>query len=73
MRHLGIAVHMKSVHGLLHDTVGIGDALMLAQMLHPRFDEERFEDTSLFGGVLEDAPGIGAVAPPLDARAWRWL
>ena len=34
---------MKSVHRLLHHAVGIGDALMLAQMLHPRFDQKRFE------------------------------
>ena len=56
---------MKSVHGLLHDTVGIGDTLMLAQMLHPRFHEKRFDETTLFGGVFEDAPGVGAVAAAL--------
>jgi len=40
MRYLASAVHMKPLHGR--------DALVLAQMLHPQFNDERFEDASLY-------------------------
>ena len=38
---------MISVNRALQDTVGIGHALVLTQMLKPRFNEEMFPDTFL--------------------------
>ena len=38
---------------------------MLAQMLHPGFDQEGLDHAPFLGGVLEHAPGIGAVAAAL--------
>ena len=65
MRDDGRAGQMEFVHGVLHHAVGIGDALVLAQVLHPGFDQKRLEHAAVLGGILEHAPGIGAVAAAL--------
>src|ERR1700688_784731 len=65
MRHLGLAGQLEAVHRLLYQPVGIGDTLVLAQMLHPRFDEEGLDKATLTGSVYEHTPSIVAVAPPL--------
>ena len=51
MRDLGRITEMEAMHRVLQHAIGLGDALVLTQMLHPRFGEKRFEDASLFGGV----------------------
>ena len=48
----------------MDQSIGIGHALMLAQVLHPRFYQKGLDHAARLGGVLEDAPGIGAVAAP---------
>jgi hypothetical protein len=60
----GLAALMETIHGILHHAVGVGDTFVLAQMFHPRFDQEGFNHSPLFGGVFEDAPGISAVTTP---------
>src|SRR4051812_41022551 len=64
MGDLWVALEMKALHAVLDEAIGIGDALMLAQMLEPGFDEEALDETPGLGGILEEPPGIGAVAPP---------
>lgn len=65
MRYLGRAAEMKTVNRILDDAIGIGDPLMLAQVLHPGFDQERFHDAPFICSVVEDAPRISSVAAPL--------
>ena len=65
MRYLGRAAEVKTVNRVLKDPIGIGDTFMLAQVLHPRSDQERFDDTSVLRSVVEDAPRISSIAAPL--------
>ena len=65
MRYLGSAAEVKTVDRVLDDPIGIGDAFMLTQVLHPGFDQERFDDMPFLGSVVEDAPRISSVAAPL--------
>src|SRR6516225_3402990 len=46
---------------------------MLAQMLHPAFDEKSLDKAALLRGIFEHAPGIGAVAAPLMFKACQYL
>src|ERR1700687_985565 len=46
MRHLRIAGSVEAAYLLLQQTIGLGDALMLAQMLHPAFDEKGLDDAA---------------------------
>ena len=64
MRHLWIAGSVEAAYLLLDKAIGLGDALMLAQMLHPAFDEKGLDDAALLRGIFKHAPGIGAVAAP---------
>src|SRR3984885_13537376 len=64
VRHLRLAIYVEPPHGFLDHTVGVGDALMLAKMLHPGFQQERLDEAPRLGGVLEYAPGVSAVAAP---------
>src|SRR5580704_8686171 len=61
MRHLGRARQREPVHRVLHQAIRIGDAFVLAKMLHPGFDKEGFEHTAFVGCVLEHTPAIGAI------------
>ena len=47
---------------LLKVGIGIGHALVLAQMLGPGFDHEPFQHLLRIGGILGDAPAIGTIA-----------
>ena len=47
MRNLRCTDQMKPVNRLLHNAIGVGDALVLAQMLHPGFDQERLDNAAL--------------------------
>jgi hypothetical protein len=58
MRDLGFAVQVEPGHGILHDPISVGDALVLAQMFPSTFDEERFDHASFLGGVFENAPDM---------------
>ncbi len=53
---------------LFEHAVGVGDPLMRVHELEPGFDQERLDEAADFGGVLEHAPGIGAVALALIAE-----
>ena len=46
MRHLRIAGSVEAAYLLLQQTIGLGDALMLPQMLHPAFDEKGLDDAA---------------------------
>ena len=52
------------MHAFLHQPIGIGDALVLAQMLHPGFHQECLDHPALLGRIFEYTPRIGAVATP---------
>ena len=69
MRHLWIAGSVEAAYLLLDKAIGLGDALMLAQMLHPAFDEKGLDDAAPLR-IFKHALGIGAVAAPpmLEAR-----
>jgi hypothetical protein len=56
MGYLGCVAEVKTVNRVLDDPIGIGDPFMLAQVLHPRSDQERLDDTPFLRGVVEDAP-----------------
>jgi hypothetical protein len=44
---------------------------VLAQMLEPRLDQERFEEAAFLRRILEYAPGTGAVAAALLAELFE--
>src|SRR5688572_6276818 len=46
-------------------SIRMRDALVLAQMLSPRFDHEPFNDVRRLIRILGHAPGIGTIAPSL--------
>src|SRR5580658_5236285 len=71
MRDFRLAAQLKAAHRFLHYPVGVGDALMLAEMLHPRIHKEGFDDAAFIGGVLINAPAIGAVAAALVAELFN--
>ena len=55
----------------LKQTVRVGDSLVLTQVFQPRIDDERFQQAPLLGRVLEDAPVIGTVSPPLLSHSFK--
>jgi hypothetical protein len=59
------AFDVELMHRVLQDTVGIGHALVLTQMLKPRFNEECFQILPFFGRIFKDTPCISAVTTPL--------
>ena len=63
MRNFGRAYSMKSRNHILQNAIGIGDALMLAKVLHPGVCQE--EEPSSFLGILEYTPSVGPVAAAL--------
>src|SRR5579862_9107268 len=65
MSNGGFIAQVEAFYALLHQAIGVRDPLVLAQMLHPGCDEKGFNDAPFFGGILEHAPAIGAVAAPL--------
>jgi len=62
VRHGRGARELELPDRLLRQAIGLGDALMLAQMLDPGFDQEGLDEAALLRRILIDAPGIGAVA-----------
>ena len=44
--------------------VGVGHSLVLAQMLEPGIDQEGLQYPLGVLGVLEQVPGVRAIAPP---------
>src|SRR4051812_45749431 len=52
---------VEAVDGSLERSVGFGDSLVLAQVLKPRIDHERFDPASFFSRILEHAPAVGAI------------
>ena len=62
MCDFGLAGQVKAAHGILHQAISISDTFVLAQMLHPRSDEECLDHPSFLGSILEHTPGIGTVA-----------
>jgi len=69
MRHRRIAGPVETAQLLLQQTISLGDAFMLAQMLHPRFDQKSFDHAAFLCCIFEHAPGISAVATPLVLKA----
>ena len=55
----------------LRGLVGHGDALVLAQMLEPGIDQERFHHPPWLSRVFEYPPIVGAVAPALVGQAFE--
>jgi hypothetical protein len=53
---------MKSRNHILQNAIGIGDALMLAKVLHPRVHQECLDEPSGFLSILEYTPRAGPVA-----------
>src|SRR5205823_2758959 len=62
---------LESANDVLQSAIGVGDALVLAQMLEPGVDQKRFHHPPRFGGVFEYPPGIGAVAAALMAEPFE--
>src|SRR5262249_2155911 len=52
---------VKASNALLKDTITSGDALMLAQVLEPGLDEERFDVTFFLCWVVVERPADGAI------------
>ena len=50
--------YVELMHRVLQDTVGIGHALVLTQMLKPRFNEECFQILPFSGRMFKDTPCI---------------
>ena len=47
---------------LLKVGIGVGDALVLPEMLRPGLHHEPFQHLLRIGGILGNAPAVGAVA-----------
>ena len=71
MSDLGSVAQVNSMNFVMKQTVRVGDSLVLTQMFQPRIDDERFQQVTLFCRVLEDAPIIGTVAPPLLTQSFK--
>ena len=65
MRHLGRTPDVKTRDRLLQQTVGVGDAFVLAQVLKPRLHQKRLDEPAFLGGILKHSPAIGTVSAPL--------
>ena len=68
VRDRGLAPCVKALNGFLQHAIGVGDALMLAEMLDPGLDHEGLDEAPLLGRVFEDPPGEGAIAPALRSE-----
>jgi hypothetical protein len=55
MRDFRCAGQIEAMHAFLHQPIGIGDALVLAQMLYARFHKESFDHPACFGRIFEHA------------------
>ena len=71
MSDLGPVAQVNSMNFVLKQTVRVGDSLVLTQIFQPRIDDERFQQVAFFCRVLEDAPIIGTVAPPLLTQSFK--
>jgi hypothetical protein len=56
---------MELMNCILQEAVGIRYPFVLTQMFHPRFHEECFQEPRFLGGVLKNAPRVGAVTAAL--------
>src|SRR6516165_7751481 len=56
MRHLRIAGAVEAEQFFLQQTVRLGDALVLAQMLHPAFDQKSLENATLSCAASSNTP-----------------
>jgi hypothetical protein len=56
---------VELMNRVLEDAVSVGHALVLAQMLKPRFNKECFQESPFFGGIFKDTPCISAVKTSL--------
>ena len=63
MRYLRLTLEQPR-YVLLQHVVGVGHALMLAQVLRPRGHEERLQKPARSRRIFEDAPGAGTVPQP---------
>src|SRR5579885_3410312 len=55
-------------HLLLYRAISLGDALVLPQMLEPRFNQKCFDVPSRLSCILENAPHVRAVSTPFAAQ-----
>jgi len=53
---------------VLNDSIGIRYALVLAKVLEPGRDHERFQEAPFLGRVFENVPGVRTVPPSLLAQ-----
>ena len=50
------ASEMIAISSVLESTIGLGDPVMLAKMLDPRFDQESFYKSPFLCGIGEYSP-----------------
>ena len=77
MRRPRCVADLKAAHRLFERVVRLRHTLVLAHMIEPGVRKKGFEESALFGGVLVNAPVVGAVAKPLACIAAdgveKWL
>ena len=59
------AAEMVAAHGLLQQSIRLRHALVLAKMFEPGIRQKRFDESALFGRILEYPPLVRAVSQPL--------
>lgn len=64
-----IVADVERVDDVLVDLIGVGDAGVLALMLHPAFDDEAFQHPSGLGDILPHVPADRPVALAHGAEA----
>ena len=64
-----LGLQQESMRPLLQEAIRLGDTLMLAQVLQPRFDEECFHEAARFGRIFEDPPSESAISAALGRYA----
>lgn len=68
MRDLGLCRSVELADGIVDDPVRIRDPLVLSEVFERRRDHESVQKAPFLGGMLEQAPGVGAVSPSLLAQ-----
>lgn len=62
-------MQQQSLNALLQHAVHLGDTLMLAQVLQPGFDQERFNEPTCLRRIFENAPRVGTIPATFQGHA----
>ena len=65
----GISSNVECSRGVLDHSVRVGSPLMLAEMLHPRFDHKGLDVPGEVGDVMVHTPPDGSISPSQSTQS----